>query len=678
MLANFNMNRKLQFTLLPTTLIITAIILIFTLQAVKTSVSDTAMQTSKQLVVADGKEVVENLVKNYNRLTAVAEALVIRKDLNIYEGRIVINNLLKALLESEPNVLGIWTGWEPNAFDRLDAKFIDSEGSDSTGRFLPYFYRDKNQISLTNIEFYEDPVKGEYYQLAKKLGKAVVLNPFIYPINGKDTLMTTISIPLFEDNKFVGVVGMDFQVDKFQQNVARLNRGQIVSALFSQDGTIIAHPDASRLGKNLADTEGDLMGSRLTEAVAAVTQGRAYATSFFTPAINAEALVVYEPVRLGDLDTYWSMARLIPIKDVLADVDSIIQQVVIIGAVGILILIIVLSFLARNLAAPLSAAAAALEDVAQGEGDLTQRLEVKGKDELARLSQAFNTFAEKIQFLVSKLATHSQTLAATSSQLSSSSELAAQGAEQQQQEITQVVNAMEDLTTTVYEVAHNVEKTSQATLVARQQTQQSSLLIEDIARTISGQAAEVENTAKHLAELEGASNEIGEVVTTIQDVAEQTNLLALNAAIEAARAGEHGRGFAVVADEVRSLASRTHTSTEEISATIEKLQERIHQAVAAMGKSQSLSEESVEKAKAGLAALETITQQVEQIEEMNNLVASTTEQQSETSSELATNTLRLSELANQASQGAQDTAKGSRAMEKLARQLHKLVSSFKY
>lgn len=678
MLANFNMNRKLLLTLLPVTLIISAVILIFTLQAVKNSVSDTAMQTSKQLVTADGKDIVESLVKNYNRLIAVAETMVIRKNLNIFEGRGVISDLLKAQLESEPNILGVWTGWEPNAFDGLDARFAETEGSDETGRFLPYFYRDGDKISLTNIEFYEDPIKGAYYQQAKQKGEPIVLDPFVYPVAGKDVLMTTISIPIFENNQFVGVLGIDIKVDSFQEAVSQLNQGKTVSALFSQNGTIVAHPDPSRLGQNMANTEQDFLGERVPMAAKAINEGKAYASTFYANIINENALVIFEPIQIGELNINWSMARLTPLKVVLEDVYTITFQVALIGFAGLVVLVLVIILLARSLASPLTSIAEALEDVASGEGDLTQRLKVTGKDEVSRISLAFNTFAQQIQTLVTNLAAHSQTLASTSNQLSTSSSQSATGANEQRTQIEQLATAMEELSTTVHEVANNAQQSSKATLTVREETQQGAKLIEDIASTISGQAAEIANTASYLAELENASNEIGAVITTIQDVAEQTNLLALNAAIEAARAGEHGRGFAVVADEVRNLASRTHSSTEEISSTIERLQSRIQQAVAAMGISQELSEASVEKAEEGLTALEAITQQVEQIEEMNHLVASTTEQQSATSSQLSQNALRLGELADEASQGANETASGSQAIYQLAKELNELISRFKY
>lgn len=678
MLNRLTMNRKLLVTLLPLTLLIMLVLLLFIRQTVQQTVSERAREATMGLVQAEGKFLLEPLARNMHEVNTLALILQNLELVNQFERRNFANELLRNYLQQNTELLGVWTGWEPDAFDELDSMYASTPGHDASGRFLPYWYRDGGQISVTELVDYEDDELGAYYQQTKRQRKTIVLEPFMYPVGDKNVLMTTIATPIIINGKFVGVVGVDISVDELNTQVAHFNTKTSVSALFGQTGTVIAHPDAERLGRSMEKTEGDFMGEYLAPAVEAVKQFKPLAVEFNSSILNDDVMVVYMPVEVGNSGEFWSLARIVPMSEVLADVNSIVKQVVMIGLGAMLLFAVVLVVLARSIANPLMQAAAALEDVASGDADLTRRLEVKGKDEVARLSTAFNQFASRVQELVIQLAQHSQTLATTAAELGQSSDLASSGADQQRAEIEQVAAAMDELTATVQEVASNAQLTSGATQTSREQTEQGTTLLREVSETIAGQAQEIQQTAARLAELEGASNEIELVITTIQGVAEQTNLLALNAAIEAARAGEHGRGFAVVADEVRGLASRTQSSTEEISSTIARLQDMTRQAVAAMAASQQMSEASVEKAEQGLLTLEEIASQVRQVEEMNLLIASTTEQQSATTQELASNASRIGQLAEQAAAGANQTASGSRSIEQLANELNQLISQYRF
>ncbi|MBG5104391.1 methyl-accepting chemotaxis protein [Pseudomonas aeruginosa] len=618
-----------------------------------------------------------------------------KRFLDAYDLREDLTRQVRTALAANPEVLGLYVVFEPNALDGKDELFVDQPalGSNDKGRFSLYWAQatpgqleSESMIESELADTSSGPSGAAYnawYTCPKESGQPCVLDPYFDKVGERQLLMTSIAFPLELDGKVIGVMGLDINLSNLQALSEQGNRelydgvGQV--GILSPAGLFAGNSrDAGLLGKNLAKADPQHAGELLQ--LLAAGKSRLFNEN--------DDLKVLQPLQPIPGAKPWGVLLEVPKSALLGPALALERQLddmrregtwvelgLGLGAAVRGLLVLWLS--ARGVTRPILGVAHMLRDIASGEGDLTQRLPHTGRDELGELAGWFNRFLDKLQPIIRDVKVSVRDARSTADQSAAISSQTSAGMQQQFREIDQVATASHEMTATAQDVARSAAQAADAARGADQATRDGLALIDRTTQSIDSLAANLTSAMGQVEQLASSSEEIGSVLEVIRAIAEQTNLLALNAAIEAARAGDAGRGFAVVADEVRNLARRTQDSVEQIRGVIEGLQQGTRDVVDAMHGSHRQAQGSVEQVDEAVAALQRIGEAVTVINDMNLQIASAAEEQSSVAEEINRNVAAIRDVTESLSSQAEESAQVSQSLNRLANHQQGLMEQFK-
>jgi methyl-accepting chemotaxis protein len=587
----------------------------------------------------------------------------------------LVTQVHQALID-KPDLLGLYVIFEPDALDGADQDFANQPalGSNDSGRFTLYWVQSQPgdlQAVIGDEALLANTAPGPsgapynaFYTCARDSRQACVLEPYFDESSGSRKLVTSVAFPLLENGKVIAVVGLDINLADLQRNseasAQQLFDGQGQISIVSPLGVTAANSqNISRLGVPAQGSSVDPQQVNVLEPLAPISGAAPWSV-----VVSVPRAVLLAPVTAlqHELDEQSARSKLLEL---------------LLGGGSALLGLLLIGYTAFRITRPLHVLTRVMEDISLGEGDLTRRLHVHSEDELGQLATAFNRFVERIHQSIREVSSAALGVNEGAKRVLMASNSSLRNSDEQAQRTNSVAAAINQLGAAAQEIASNAAVASQQASAARQQASDGHEVVERTIELINELSGKISASCANIEVLNDKTVNIGQILEVIKSISQQTNLLALNAAIEAARAGEAGRGFAVVADEVRSLAHRTQESTQEIQQMIESLQVGARDSVVTMTESQQHSEASVSTVNLAGKRLGSVTQRIGEIDNMNQSVAAATEEQTAVVEALNVDITEINLLNSRGVENLQATLIACEALEQQAQRLEQLVGSFR-
>ncbi|MDU7557355.1 HAMP domain-containing protein [Pseudomonas sp. FSL R10-2172] len=507
-----------------------------------------------------------------------------------------------------------------------------------------------------------DPRTRPWYKDAVNSSSASLTEPYIDAVTGQ--MIISIGSAVKKAGQTLGVAGADLSLQTITDTINALNfNGLGYAFLISGDGKVLVHPDKTLVTQYLKDI---------------YPQDTPPISSAFSEiqANGKTRIVTFTPVKgLGNVN--WSIGLSVDKEKAFAALNTFRTSAVIATVIAVISIIALLGLLIRLLLQPLHIMTRAMQNIAEGEGDLTRRLDVTSNDEFGTLGSAFNDFVERIHTSMREVSSATAQVNEVALRVVSASNSSMLNSDEQASRTNSVAAAINELGAAAQEIARNAAQASQQASDARGLATEGQQVVERSISSMQQLSQMLGTSSGHIESLNGKTVNIGQILEVITSISQQTNLLALNAAIEAARAGEAGRGFAVVADEVRNLAHRTQESAQQVQAMIEELQISARASVSTMDESQRHSEDSVEIANLAGERLVSVTERIGEIDGMNQSVATATEEQTSVVESINMDITEINTLNQEGIENLQSTLRACTDLEQQAARLKQLVGSFR-